>query len=183
MTELRRYDFTIQRLLTFLWLNGFKSSETGKPAQGDLVKLQSAPDSEWHLSFYIENQNDGYHLLESLKTGKLMRWGNVGFVVLSREWVRDNERIRWTDEQFRFADLLRAESRRADFYINLPFIEKITKDRAVIGFRTRHSLDKVRTIGNAFDFNKFSRGDLRTYLYALERKHAEASRIEVDGKS
>lgn len=182
MTELRRYDFAIQRLLPFLWLNGFKSSESGSPVPGDLVNLQSAPDSEWHLSFYIEDQKDGYHLLESLKTGKLMRWSNVGFVVMSREWVRDYECIRWSDEQFRFSNLLRAESRRADFYISLPFIEKMTKGHAVIGFRTRHSLDKVRTIGNEFDFNKLSRGDLRTYLYALERKHIEARRIEGEGK-
>lgn len=182
MNELRRYDYAIQRLLPHFWLSGFRATDSGNPRPGDLVMLQSAPDSEWHLSFYIEDQDDGYHMLESLKTGKLCRWGNVGFVVISREWVSDLPRLRWTDTQLRFNDLYSAEVRRADFWMYLPFIERLDGSMAFLGFRTRHNLNPVRTMADGFDFSEASRGDLRSHLWKWHRIHKGACAGQSGGQ-
>lgn len=166
MTELRRYDHAVQKLLPVLWLRGYNFSEqSDEPLPGDLVMLQSAPDTEWHLSWYLEDQGDDRHLLESLKTGKTCTWTNVGFVIMNRNWVSKNPRIRWTDEQFAFEALFNAESRRAGFHHHVPFIEGFDEGAAIIKFRVRFARTETLTTADPFAIRDITRADLRCHLW------------------
>lgn len=186
MAEMMRYDYAIQSLLPSLWLRGFEFSERDRsPSPGDLVMLQSAPNSEWHLSWYIRDQGGDKHLLESLKTGKLCDWSNVGFVIMSRKWVSEHERIRWTDKQFAFEKLFRAEFRKADFYINLPFIDRFDGDNVFITFRVRFGINDTRTEADAFNIEGASRGDLRSHLWkwlAVHKRNCAEGRAALSAQ-
>ncbi len=181
MTELLRYDYTIQKLLPKLWLRGMHAAEMSEePVPGDLVMLQSAPDSEWHLSWYVQDQGSDNHLLESLKTGKLCKWGNVGFVIIDRKWVSERERMRWTDKQFAFEKMFEAEFTKGCFYQHLPFIERFEGDNLFVTFRIRFgSADDTRTKAEPFNIEGASRADLRCHLWkwlAIHKRNDDAAR-------
>jgi len=172
--ELKRYDYAIQNLLPSLWLKGFNFAERDQePEPRDLVMLQCAPQTEWHLSFYVERctDRDG-HVLESLKTGRLCNWSNVDLVIMSREWVSTHRKVRWTDEQFAFEKTFMAESRKANFYMHLPYIERFNGDHAHIGFRVRYGIDSTLTIADPFNIDG-SRGDLRCHLWKWFKIHKQ----------
>lgn len=170
--ELRRYDYLIQRLLSTLLLSDFKAYKSDVvPKLGDLVMLQSAPQSEWHLSYFVEDCPDGYHLLESVKTGELMRWGNVGLLVLNEEVIGAGEPARWNDAQFDFRDKFVKVSRKADFYISIPFIAGFEGDKVKITFRTRFSFDDVLTLIEPFHWPKITQKKLLSILLAGEAAH------------
>lgn len=171
MTSLRRYSHLVQTALPRLLLDGWKVYAGGEPKPGNLVLLQSAPPSEWHLSFYIEDCGDGYHLLESVQTGALMRWGNVGFMVLNEEKIGAGDPARWTDEQFAFKDKFRKVWRKADFYLALPFIEAFDGDLVDIRFRTRHGFDDKITPIPPFEWKKITQKALMAILLAGEKAH------------
>lgn len=173
MGELKRYDYAIQRLLPSLWLRGYDFSERGDPVPGDLVMLQSAPQSEWHLSWYVKDQGGDRHLLESLKTGELCNWSNVGLIVMNRKWVSEHECIRWTDKQFAFEKTFRAEFKKADFYIHLPYISRFDGDSVYITYRVRYGLNETLTQAEPFGIEGASRGDLRTHLWKWLRIHKQ----------
>jgi hypothetical protein len=178
MTEMKRYDYAIQRLLPNLWLRGYDFAERGdRPLPGDLVMLQSAPQSDWHLSWYVKGEGDR-HLLESLKTGELCNWTNVGFVIMNRKWVSEHECIKWTDRQFAFEKTFRAEFKKADFYIHLPYIERFDGHNVFITFRVRYGFNDTLTKAEAFNIEGASRGDLRNHLWkwlSIHKKIDEAA--------
>lgn len=169
---LRRYDYVIQRLLTALLLKGWRARKDADPVAGDLVMLQSAPQGDWHLSLFLEGKDDGIYLLESLKTGETSWWTNVGFSVLDTEACGIDERAVWTDAQFDFADKLRKVSIKADFYINLPFIDHFDGDSVVIKFRTRHAINDKLTELPPMPYRKMTQKRLMQALLAGERLHA-----------
>jgi hypothetical protein len=178
MTDLKRYDYAIQRLLPSLWLRGYDFAERGdKPSPGDLVMLQSAPQSDWHLSWYVKGDSDR-HLLESLKTGELCNWSNVGLIIMNREWVADQVCIRWTDKQFAFEKAFRAEYKKADFYMHLPYLDRFEGDDVFIKFRVRFGLDETLTAADPFNIEGSTRADLRCHLWkwlSIHKNVAEAA--------
>lgn len=180
MSELRRYDYAIQNLLPSLWLGGFQFAERDRnPVPGDLVMLQSAPMTEWHLSWYVEKHpHRDEHLLESLKTGKQCNWSNVGLIIMSRKWVRDYAKVRWTDEQFGFERLFTAERQKAEFYLHLPYIDRFEGDQVHIGFRVRHGFSSTRTVAEPFTFAASTRADLRCHLWKWCQIHMQNDRAE-----
>lgn len=183
MSELKRYDYAVQHLLRMFWLDGYKGCESGaRPVVGDLVMLQSAPDGPWHLSFYREHLGTDNHLLESLKTGDLCRWSNVGFTVISRKWQAEHPRVRWTDEQFAFSRKVDAEIRRGDYYITIPGLpaDTFTPESAVVATRTRFSLDGITTRSDPFDWRTLNRGDIRRLLAKQVRVHNGARKAQKD---
>ena len=183
ITELKRYAYTLHWLLPELWLAGYKFIESGAPVAGDVVMLQSAPMSDWDLSIFRDDCGRGDYLLESLKTGAVCRWSNVGIKVLSRKWVESHAQIRWTDEQFRFQRLFDAERVRADYYIHLPYLFPFDAESAVIGSRTRFGLDELRTQSEPFDWRKMSRGDLRTLMARQIREHERLAKEAREAKA
>ena len=174
MPELKRYEVVVQRLLPALVLNGWKCVLHREPAPGDIVMLQSAPMSVWHLSIYRENCNDGYHMLESVKTGEFCRWGNVGFHVVDREKAWGLERIEWTDAQFEFDRKFRKAWAKGDFYINIPFIAGWDGDNVLISFRTRYGFDEKITPIEPIAWRKITQRALLDHLTAGAVAHAAA---------
>jgi hypothetical protein len=179
VADLRRYSHLVQRALPTLLLNGWKVFAGSEPKPGQLVLLQAAPPSEWHLSFYVEDCGDGYHVLESVQTGALMRWGNVGFMVLDEEKIGAGEQARWTDEQFEFHDKFIKVWRKADFYIALPFIHSFDGDLIDIRFRTRHGFDSNITPIEPFPWKKITQKALLAILKGGECAHKNRKEPEA----
>ena len=176
-----RYDYVIQVLLTPLLLDGWRMRLQREPAPGDLVLLNAAPRSEWHLSIYREKcaEKDPYggdqHLFESLKTGKLCRWGSVSINVLDAEKSGAVHRMTWTDDQFEFEKRFNRVCKRGDFYMAIPYIEGFDGKFVHIKFRTRHSFDKKRTALDPIEWKSVTQRDLLAFLKAGEAKHNEKS--------
>ncbi len=169
---LRRYAVAINRLLPALLLDGRKCRKSvDKPVPGDIVMLSCAPPSEWDLSIYRECEANDYHLVESLQTGVVGRWSNVGFHVLDLEKIGFPQSIEWSDEQFAFSDKFRKVCKRADFYMAIPFIDRFDGDTAHIIFRTRYSLDDKLTPVDIVGWQKITQKALLAQLVAAEAKH------------
>lgn len=111
------------------------------PIIGDLVALSSAPNTEWYLSWYMENKSD-IHLLKSIETGKLCNWSNVSFFAMNRKEVDQFPKWRWTDKQYKFKDKwFRACYKKRDAYMVLPTLPEFKVDGSVkIGTRARFNL-------------------------------------------
>lgn len=182
-TELRRYEPVIQRLLPSLLLYGWKCRTQASPVPGDLVMLQAAPLSEWHLSIYREaGPGESFsqkHLLESLKTGKLGWWENVGFHVIDREVCAIGREADWDDAQFEFNDKFRKVYRKADFYIARPFIDRFDGDYVMFKFRTRYGFDNKITELQPFPWRKATQKALLALLLDGERLHKADSPQEA----
>lgn len=175
MAELKRYDWAIQRLLEALsWYPDRVLKRVDDPKPGDVLMLSAAPQSEWHLSFYVERTVRGEHLLESVKTGKLCRWSNVGLMVIDCEKANLSYKIRWTDAQFEFERKFNRVRRTQDFYINIPYIDSFDGDSVRLGFRTRHDWDKTRTTVAAFPYLKVTQRRLAEILMVAEKEHEQA---------
>lgn len=192
MAELRRYSYVLHGLLPALILNGWACRLSREPEVGDLVMLQSAPESQWLISIYRGCGPGGHydrrHTLESLKTGELCDWHNVGFHVLDLKACSVGERWTWTDEQFEFADKFAKVHRQADFYLNLPFIDRFDGELVHIIFRTRFGFDGIRTPVPPFAWKKISQKRLLQVLQEGEslhrgsRDHAAGQRHRVNTK-
>ncbi|WP_313401470.1 hypothetical protein [Stenotrophomonas sp.] len=182
-TELRRYEPVIQRLLPSLLLHGWKCRGEGSPVPGDLVMLQSAPQSEWHLSIYRQagagEDFEQRHLLESLKTGKHCWWENVGFHVIDRKKCAIGREAEWDDAQFEFNDKFRKVYRKADFYIPIPFIDRFDGEAVVFKFRTRYGINDKRTELQPFLWRKATQKALLAFLLDGERLHKADSPQEA----
>lgn len=79
--------------------NSFQLGVTPKP--GDLVIMTGVIDpGEWYLSWVHEAISEHEAVLESIETGRMCRWYNVGFYVFNNP----QEQWRWSDDQFKFHD-------------------------------------------------------------------------------
>lgn len=177
MAAQRRYDYAMNLLLPSLLLWGWRCRMDREPVEGDIVILQSAPPSEWHISIYRGRSDGGTydcnHLLESLKTGKLCNWTNVGFFVLNKKECNINELWEWTDEQFDFSDKMNKVRRRADFYLALPFIDNFDGEMVSIKFRTRFSFNDKITEVPEFEWRKITQKSLMAKLLEYEAIHKQ----------
>lgn len=178
MSDLRRYDYVIQRMLPTLVLYGWEcrvSQDDPKP--GDLVMMTAAPMSEWHLSIFRErgegNEFTRENILESLKTGRLGRWHNVGFHVMNMEKLGLGDQWKWTDEQFDFQDKFRKVCKRGDYHMALPFIDEFVGNMVYIKFRTRFSFNDKITSVPAFDYTKITQKSLLAMLDKYEAEHKD----------
>lgn len=172
--ELRRYGTAVERLLSAMLIYGWSCRLNREPQPGDLVMLSCAPPGIWHLSFYREKLDNDYHLLESLKTGEICRWGNVGFYVIDEEKSGLGRQIRWTDEQFDFAEKFAKARKRADFYINVPYIERFDGELVYVRFRTRYNFDEINTEVAPIRWPKITIKALLAELLAGESVHVAA---------
>ncbi|OCK48332.1 hypothetical protein BA766_20095 [Stenotrophomonas maltophilia] len=178
MTELRRYELVVQRLLTSFLLHGWNCrKQQAEPLPGDLVMLHCAPQSDWHLSIYREGDaGQGFnqkHLLESVKTGELCNWSNVGFHVIDRDKCSISYMADWTDAQFEFNDKFLKVYRKAEFYSAIPFIDSFDRELVVLKFRTRHGFDDRITELQPFPWRKATQKALHAFLLEGERVHKE----------
>lgn len=168
---LRRFDCIINRLLPSLMLRGWENFQGDHPKAGDLVILTSAQPSEWALSFYCSTEDDGYHMLESARTGARCRWGNVGFMVINSEKCGLPPSAYWTDEQFAFEDKFRKAWKRGDFHMCVPYIDRFERDTAHLAFRTRYSRDDIKTPVVVSKWQKVTQRDLLRLMKDGEAAH------------
>ena len=110
-TYKRAFLLIINRLLSFPTINSEKWESDFMPRGnvGDFISLQSAPASEWQLSWIEDIQGERY-LLRSAMTGELCWWGNIGLTVLKKNNVEIS--FNWTDRQFKFRDKFNLAIRR-----------------------------------------------------------------------
>ncbi len=106
------------------------------PVTGDLVALQSAPISEWYLSWVIQREEKGSsyddkYLLESVDSNKLCNWENVSFYRLDRKIVDNHPQWRWEDKQFELRDKWVRAFKRRNAYIFRPCIPIFHDDGSV----------------------------------------------------
>jgi hypothetical protein len=182
-TELRRYDYVVQCLLSALSLPYTWDARIvgGTPAKcGDLVMLTSAPLSEWHLSFYLEDVRPGEYLLESVKTGKLAKWSNVGLARVDCERAYIGDKMRWTDAQYAFEDTFKKVFRRGDYYIELPFISGFDGEHVLISVRTRFGLNKETTPLAPLPYRKITQRALLAFLDEGAAAHKVAMQAKRD---
>jgi hypothetical protein len=170
VSELRRYDYVVQNVLTQLSFGTRLLRSTHDPAPGDLVLLTHARQNDWHLSFCISGQRYGVHLLESVKTGKVAHWSNVSFCVVQMkpgEWPK----MRWTDDMFAFEDKFRKVCKRLGVYIDIPFIDGFAGDTVLIKIRTRFALDEHVTVLEPQCYRRMTQKAIAAHLIAGIEAH------------
>jgi hypothetical protein len=168
---LRRYDVITARVFPSLVLYGWQCHKGNDPQANDLVILTSAPPTEWALSFYRELLPDGRHLLESVRTGALCRWDDVGFMVIDKDKVGITHDAYWSDDQFAFHDKFRKAWKKGGFYIAVPYIEKFDGDAVHMGFRTRWGLNDIITPFVVEAWKKVTQKALLARMKEAETEH------------
>lgn len=157
----------------FAGLNALESIK--EPEIGDLIVLQSAPKSDWDISWVEgvkKGQNEFCHnwTLRSLRTGKLANWANVSFKRFPKEEMKYHPSWRWSDAQFAFnARWLRVCKKEFDAYMVLPTYAEFDANGGVsLGVRGRHGFDK-RTPSKHFpDWRKVTMENFRETYTALK---------------
>ncbi len=141
-------------------LRGHAFRPNDHPPVGALVALTSARlPNEWYLAWVLEARDDK-HLLESIETGRLCWWSNVGFLVYEGtprpEW-------RWTDRQHAFNNKWMRCGRLDDGYMHCPLpVEFGDGWAATVGTRLRWGIDdEIRPKRTVADWRKAKVSDLR----------------------
>ena len=138
------------------------------PQVGDLVSLQSAPPSEWFLSWLLEiSENNGYekYLLESVQTGEQCWWSNVGLTVYNRKKVAERPRWKWNDAQFSFNDRWNKVCLKNYSYMVLPRLPMFHGDYSVTpNVRTRFNMSSYENPKTFRDWRKVTMKQMDEYF-------------------
>lgn len=133
--------------------NSFQLGVT--PKTGDLVIMTGViHPGEWYLSWVAEAISEHEAVLESVETGKLCRWYNVGFYVFKnpQEWWR------WTDDQFKFYDWCK----KGDFIFNVTC--SFEGNKVKVTTKGRYSLTKYDREFVLEDYRKVKYKELKELL-------------------
>lgn len=129
-------------------LHGFNSTygREKEARPGDLILLTSIRIKKWSLAWLLEIDAQQYgnrYLCESIETGELCWWENVGVEYLDRDVVAENDKWKWTDRQFQFEDRWNHVCyKQHDAYITLPLQPDFgTGLQVTLGTRTRFGMD------------------------------------------
>lgn len=114
------------------------------PSVGSLVAMQSMRSPRWYLAWVLGvsagvNEFCTVYTLESVETGEVGDWSNVGMLEYDPRQTREHPEWRWTDDQWKFKkswDRLCYKER--DAYIVLPLMPVFDGDRVELGTRIRH---------------------------------------------
>lgn len=176
----------LNRLLSFPTIGQFKweGSIFAKPKIGDLVSLQSAPDSKWYLSWVVEIEfrEGGWNrwLLESIEDNTLCWWENVGFSIYKKEELDLHPEWRWTDKQFELRDRWHRVFAKQDAYLTRPGKFEFTEDGGLtVGVRERHDFgeDQFFYAKTFPDWKKVTIGQLTEFY--IEGDSARESRPRI----
>jgi hypothetical protein len=115
------------------FLSGYGDTES---KVGDLVRLISAPESPFYLSWLLEIKphENGYftkYLLKSIDDGTLCWWSNVSLSSYDRKKVAANPQWKWTDKQFELNDRWLRACRKRDSYLVRPLYLDFKEDGSV----------------------------------------------------
>tara|TARA_R110000851_G_scaffold317339_1_gene480782 strand:+ start:14582 stop:15109 length:528 start_codon:yes stop_codon:yes gene_type:complete len=163
-TYKRAYSLIINRLMSFPtisnedWISDFYSR--GKV--GDFISMQSAPPSDWQLS-WISEINGGKYLLRSAMTGEMCWWDNIGVTVLKPDKVATG--FDWTDRQFKFRDKWHLAIKRNYDYLLVASHTTFSDFSVTCRLRKRHDTSENPFLEEITfkDFRKVSASQLNEY--------------------
>jgi hypothetical protein len=153
---------------------------------GDLVVPTSTPISEWFLSWLVGvDETRGIFVLESIETGKLCNWSNIGLDYLDRDEVKSHPEWRWSDKQFEFNDRWnRVCFKKHDAYITLPLEVSFGSDYSfALGTRTRFGFDDFRPSETFPDWRKFTMKNMSDFYLKCLAEHEAFSKRERAAKA
>ena len=142
---------------------GFRSDFFGdRVPEGSLCVLQSAPISEWQVSFYIGEDKPGHHLLESAQTGRVCRWTNVSVNWLDDE--RANGHWRWSDRQYDINDRWLRACRKGgtSYFTTVPTYAEFDGDTVVLKMRRKFDQSGARVSRSFEKWWRLKAGEMRT---------------------
>lgn len=145
-----------------------------KPEKGDLIRLGSAFNKEFRLSWYLDERRHYYEdedgtksttryesewLLKSIKTGNLCWWSNVSLSFFDREKLKEWPQWKWNDRQFEFKDKWwKVCYKEKDAYITLPLLPEFGEGHEVtLGTRTRFGMDDYKPTKTFSDYRKLTK--------------------------
>jgi len=143
--------------------------------KGDLISLNSAPDSKWYVSWVHEiKTKNGFknYLLESIEDGSMCWWTNIGINVYSRKKVSERPTWRWSDKQFTLYDRWLKVCKRNDAYIVLPKVPIFNKDNSVtLDVRIRFGWSEFQNPENFLNWKKLTMKEMSAYYLSSVEKH------------
>lgn len=162
-------------------LHGFNSTygDEKEARPGDLILLTSIRHKRWSLAWLLEIDKRQYgnrYLCESIETGELCWWENVGVEYLDRDVVESSENWKWTDRQFQFEDRWnRVCYKQHDAYITLPLPPRFGDGHQVtLGTRTRYGLDDKRPEKTFDDWRKVTKKMMSEFYLECAASRAAA---------
>ena len=140
---------------------GFMHEYSGEKAvSGDLILLTSIRMPRWSLCWLHDTRDSGTnYLCESVETGELCWWSNVGVRIFDRETVSYHPEWRWSDRQHEFNDRWDRVCRRDhNAYITLPVPASFGDGYEVtLATRTRYGLNDERPSQTFPDWRKVTK--------------------------
>lgn len=152
---------------------GFSSVDSAKI--GDLIRLESAPQSVWRLSWLreikFEHGGESY-LCESVKDGTLCWWSNVGISYFHRPTLKNHPEWKWSDAQYAFNEKWMKACKRHDPYLYRPLWADFAEDGTpTIGTRSRFDFDGFRATGTVPNWKKITQKALGEMYLAFVAEH------------
>jgi len=152
---------------------GFSSGDSAKI--GDLIRLESAPQSAWRLSWLREikfERGGESYLCESVKDGTLCWWSNVGVSYFHRPTLMRMPEWRWSDEQYAFNEKWMKACKRHDPWLYRPLMADFAEDgTATVGTRMRHDIDGLRPVAQVPNWKKITQKALGEIYLSLVAQH------------
>lgn len=152
---------------------GFSSGDSAKI--GDLIRLESAPQSAWRLSWLREikfERGGESYLCESIKDGTLCWWSNVGISYFHRPTLIRMPKWRWSDEQYAFNEKWMKACKRHDPWMYRPLMADFSEDgTATVGTRMRHDIDGLRPVAAVPNWKKTTQKALAEIYISLVAQH------------
>lgn len=143
---------------------------------GDLIRLESAPQSVWRLSWLreirAERGGDLGYLCESIQDGTLCWWSNVGVSYFHRPTLARMPEWRWSDEQYAFNEKWMKACKRHDPWMYRPLMADFAEDgTATVGTRMRHDIDGLRPTTVVPNWKKITQKALSEIYLQLVSQH------------
>lgn len=142
----------------------------GRMAQpGDLLLLSGTQKKGWSLCWLhriATNQPENRYLCESIETGEISWWSNVGIEYLDRNVVERHPQWKWTDKQFAFSDRWQAVcSEPADWHGLKPLVPKFGSGHEVtLVMQSAEGWREERTVREFPDYRKVTKTEMRAFF-------------------
>ena len=142
----------------------------GKMAQpGDLIVLSATRKKEWSLCWLhriASDEPENRYLCESVETGEMSWWSNVGIEYLDRDVVERHPQWRWTDQQYAFNDRWQGVCGDPAEWGGLkPLAPAFAADHSVtLALKAADGWREEKQERRFDDYRKVSRTDMRTFF-------------------
>lgn len=150
-------------------------TDTNDVREGDLVSINCGTSNQWYLSWVRKVNTNHSYLLQSLETGELCNWSNIGLNVYNRERIAERPTWKWTDRQFKFYHMWNRSCRREGAYMLLPRLPKFEEGyKVTLDVRVRFAITEFSYPKTFDDWYKIKSRDLRAYYREAEELYQKA---------